>query len=171
MPYRPQLPHSDADRNLISNIHARGTIPEHAATRILNLAAQMMQLGASGYSLREGPAPLIGESESFESFRGGARDPALLGSCSVHNGHNFERDGRLKVVFCSGHVLLIGLGGHELKTVPPNNRLLVIGVGPKGMEHAVGASGDVGVVAKKTAAKSVAAVNLMGSYYFSNSIG
>ncbi len=61
MAYRPRHTHSDADRNLISNIHARGTIPEHAATRILNLAAQMMQLGASGYSLREGPATLIGE--------------------------------------------------------------------------------------------------------------
>ncbi len=61
MAYRPRHTHSDADRNLISNIHARGTNPEHAATRILNLASQMMQLGASGYSLREGPATLIGE--------------------------------------------------------------------------------------------------------------
>ena len=61
MAYRPRHTHSDADRNLISNIHARGTTPENAAVRILNLAAQMMQLGASGYSLREGPATLIGE--------------------------------------------------------------------------------------------------------------
>ena len=61
MAYRPRHTHSDADRNLISNIHARGTNPEDAAARILNLAARMMQLGASGYSLREGPATLIGE--------------------------------------------------------------------------------------------------------------
>ena len=61
MAYRPRQTHSDADRNLISNIHARGTNPADAAVRILNLAAQMMQLGASGYSLREGPATLIGE--------------------------------------------------------------------------------------------------------------
>ena len=55
MAYRPRRTHSDADRNLISNIHARGTNPQDAAVRILNLAAQMMQVGASGYSLREGP--------------------------------------------------------------------------------------------------------------------
>ena len=61
MAYRPRHTHSDADRNLISNIHARGTSPEHAAVRILNLAAQMMQVGASGYSLREGPPALKGE--------------------------------------------------------------------------------------------------------------
>jgi ethanolamine ammonia-lyase small subunit len=61
MAYRPRQTHSDADRNLISNIHARGTNPADAAVRILNLAAHMMQLGASGYSLREGAAPLIGE--------------------------------------------------------------------------------------------------------------
>src|ERR1700730_7600803 len=58
MAYRPRRTHSDADRNLISNIHARGTNPEDAAVRILNLAAQMMQVGASGYSLREGPPAL-----------------------------------------------------------------------------------------------------------------
>ena len=61
MAYRPRQTHSDADRNLISNIHARGTNPEVAAVRILNLAAQMMQLGRSGYSLRERPASIMGE--------------------------------------------------------------------------------------------------------------
>ena len=61
MAYRPRQTHSDADRNLISNIHARGATPENAAVRILNLAARMMDVGASGYSLREGPATLIGE--------------------------------------------------------------------------------------------------------------
>jgi ethanolamine ammonia-lyase small subunit len=58
MAYRPCHTHSDADRNLISNIHARGTNPKDAAVRILNLAAQMMKVGASGYSLREGPPAL-----------------------------------------------------------------------------------------------------------------
>lgn len=58
MAYRPRHTHSDADRNLISNIHARGTNPQDAAVRILNLAAQMMQAGASGCSLREGPPAL-----------------------------------------------------------------------------------------------------------------
>jgi ethanolamine ammonia-lyase small subunit len=61
MAYLPRQTHTDAHRNLISNIHARGTNPEAAAVRILNLAARMIQTGASGYGLREGPALLIGE--------------------------------------------------------------------------------------------------------------
>jgi ethanolamine ammonia-lyase small subunit len=61
MAYRPRRTHSDAERNLISNIHARGTKPEDAAIRILKLVAQMMQVGASGHSVREGPAVLLGE--------------------------------------------------------------------------------------------------------------
>jgi ethanolamine ammonia-lyase small subunit len=61
MAYRPRRTHSDADRNLISNIHARGTKPEDAATRILNLIAQMLHARASGYNLREEPATQIGK--------------------------------------------------------------------------------------------------------------
>ena len=53
MAYRPREDHSDADRNLISNIHARGINLAPAAARILNLAAQMMQAGASGCSVKE----------------------------------------------------------------------------------------------------------------------
>ncbi len=53
MAYRPRATHSDADRNLISNIHARGLNPHDAAARILNFAAQMMQASVSGYTLRE----------------------------------------------------------------------------------------------------------------------
>ncbi len=60
MAYRPRVAHTDADRNLISNIHARGTAPTDAAARILNLAAQMMHSGTSGYGLREEPSTLIG---------------------------------------------------------------------------------------------------------------
>ncbi|HXU19329.1 MAG TPA: ethanolamine ammonia-lyase subunit EutC [Verrucomicrobiae bacterium] len=51
--YRPRATHSDADRNLISNIHACGLNPHNAATRILNFAAQMIQAGSSGFTLRE----------------------------------------------------------------------------------------------------------------------
>jgi ethanolamine ammonia-lyase small subunit len=54
MAYCPGKPHTDADRNLISNIHSRGVAPVDAAARILNLAAQMMEAGRSGYSLKEG---------------------------------------------------------------------------------------------------------------------
>jgi ethanolamine ammonia-lyase small subunit len=53
MAYRPREGHSDADRNLISNIHARGVTSTHAAARVLKLAAQMMQAGASGHSIKE----------------------------------------------------------------------------------------------------------------------
>jgi ethanolamine ammonia-lyase small subunit len=53
MAYRPCASHSDANRNLVSNIHARGVDPEQAAIRILNLAAHMMKVGASGCILKE----------------------------------------------------------------------------------------------------------------------
>jgi len=51
--YCPVAAHTDADRNLISNIHNRGIKPDAAATRILNLAAQMMKAKGSGSQLRE----------------------------------------------------------------------------------------------------------------------
>jgi len=53
MAYRPKSGQTDADRNLISNIHGRGIQSEEAATRILNLAAKMMQAGISGVTIRE----------------------------------------------------------------------------------------------------------------------
>jgi len=51
--YRPLTAHTDANRNLISNIHDRGIRPEAAANRILDLAAQMIKAKASGSQLRE----------------------------------------------------------------------------------------------------------------------
>ena len=53
MAFRPTKAHTDADRNLISNIHARGIGAEEATDRILHLAAQMMKSRASGCGLRE----------------------------------------------------------------------------------------------------------------------
>jgi ethanolamine ammonia-lyase small subunit len=53
MGYRPQAGHTDADRNLISNIHGRGVLPEQAATRILRLAEQMMKKQMSGAQVKE----------------------------------------------------------------------------------------------------------------------
>lgn len=53
MAYQPSRAHTDANRNLISNIHARGLKPQAAADRILNLAAQMMRQRISGFSVRE----------------------------------------------------------------------------------------------------------------------
>lgn len=53
MAYRPRGNHSDANRNLVSNIHARGVSAQSAATRIVDLAAKMMGAGVSGCGLRE----------------------------------------------------------------------------------------------------------------------
>jgi ethanolamine ammonia-lyase small subunit len=58
MAYRPQKNHTDANRNLISNIHGRGVSTKEAATRIIRLAAQMMMTGLSGFGLREELAAL-----------------------------------------------------------------------------------------------------------------
>ena len=55
MAYQPTTSDTDANRNLISNIHARGVSTEQAAQRILNLAASMMKTQKSGFQLREGP--------------------------------------------------------------------------------------------------------------------
>lgn len=54
MAFQPRTGHSDAHRNLISNIHARGVLVEPAAQRIINLASQMMRLEKSGVELKEG---------------------------------------------------------------------------------------------------------------------
>lgn len=57
MAYRPRAGHTDAQRNLISNIHTRGVSPESAAVRIMNLADQMRQDHASGVSVKETLGP------------------------------------------------------------------------------------------------------------------
>jgi ethanolamine ammonia-lyase small subunit len=51
--YRPQSGHTDAQRNLISNIHARGVANDDAARRIIAFAGQMMRQQASGVSVKE----------------------------------------------------------------------------------------------------------------------
>ena len=53
MAHRPRKSDTDAQRNLISNIHSRGLSAPDAAVRILNLAALMMKMGMSGFALRE----------------------------------------------------------------------------------------------------------------------
>lgn len=51
--YRPRAEHTDVNRNLISNIHARGVNVTQAAERILNLAAQMRSQQISGVAVKE----------------------------------------------------------------------------------------------------------------------
>jgi ethanolamine ammonia-lyase small subunit len=53
MGYCPRQGHTDADRNLISNIHTRGVRVEEAAQRITNLVAKMMEAKSSGTSVKE----------------------------------------------------------------------------------------------------------------------
>src|SRR6185312_16144291 len=55
--YRPRSGHTDAQRNLISNIHARGIGPEEAARRIMALAEQMIRLEVSGVAIKEERTP------------------------------------------------------------------------------------------------------------------
>ena len=53
MAYTPESGHTDADRNLISNIHGRGLPVPEAASRITNLVAKMFAARRSGTSLKE----------------------------------------------------------------------------------------------------------------------
>ena len=53
MAYAPRSGHTDADRNLISNIHSRGVSVEQTVDRIINLATQMTALKRSGITLKE----------------------------------------------------------------------------------------------------------------------
>jgi ethanolamine ammonia-lyase small subunit len=53
MAYRPRPGHDDSRRNLISNIHTRGVSAEHAAPRIVQLVARMIQLKTSGVAVKE----------------------------------------------------------------------------------------------------------------------
>jgi ethanolamine ammonia-lyase small subunit len=53
MAYQPRAGHNDSNRNLISNIHARGVSAEAAAERIIGLAEQMMQCQTSGVKIKE----------------------------------------------------------------------------------------------------------------------
>jgi ethanolamine ammonia-lyase small subunit len=58
MAYQPRAGHNDSQRNLISNIHARGVSPEAAASRIVGLADQMMRREISGVELKEDLPPV-----------------------------------------------------------------------------------------------------------------
>jgi ethanolamine ammonia-lyase small subunit len=53
MAFRPRKGDNDARRNLVSNIHSRGIPVDHAASRIVNLAAQMRTQQVSGVQVKE----------------------------------------------------------------------------------------------------------------------
>jgi ethanolamine ammonia-lyase small subunit len=60
MAYRPRPGQTDAHRNLISNIHVRGTTPAEASGRLLQLASRMMELRQSGVAVKEQAEALEG---------------------------------------------------------------------------------------------------------------
>lgn len=62
--YRPRAGHTDAQRNLISNIHARGVPIAEAARRILALAEQMHARQTSGIAVKEDLASLTAATSS-----------------------------------------------------------------------------------------------------------
>jgi len=51
--YCPRLGHTDANRNLVSNIHRNGVPPAEAASRILNFVRAMLEEQSSGVNLKE----------------------------------------------------------------------------------------------------------------------
>jgi ethanolamine ammonia-lyase small subunit len=59
MAYEPNASHTDANRNLVSNIHSRGLSRPDAAARILSLAEQMIKSRISGFALK-GEIPALG---------------------------------------------------------------------------------------------------------------
>ncbi len=58
MAYRPRPGHTDAQRNLISNIHERGVSFVDGTRRILALAEAMMCAGSSGVDVKEVQMPI-----------------------------------------------------------------------------------------------------------------
>ena len=63
MAYRPRAGQTDAERNLVSNIHARGVTPAAAVPRILRLAERLMLSQMSGVAVKE---EMVGSEEHPE---------------------------------------------------------------------------------------------------------
>lgn len=58
--HQPRLGQTDAQRNLISNIHERGVPPPQAAERILDFAQLIIRSGQSGVAIKENLTKLLG---------------------------------------------------------------------------------------------------------------
>ena len=67
--YEPRLGKTDGDRNMISNIHARGIPPEQAAARLAALAAAMIEQRTSGVALDLGRLGRLGELAGGRGYR------------------------------------------------------------------------------------------------------
>ncbi|HNC97345.1 MAG TPA: ethanolamine ammonia-lyase light chain EutC, partial [Myxococcota bacterium] len=69
--YGPKVGNTDSNRNMMSNIHARGTPPAEAAQRLAVLTGAMLEQKTSGVPLDL--SPLV--AELGEIARGGYRAP------------------------------------------------------------------------------------------------
>lgn len=70
--YRPRAGHTDAQRNLISNIHARGVGHADATRRIVALAEQMGRRQLSGFAVKEELVALDAPSRALSLPEGDA---------------------------------------------------------------------------------------------------
>jgi ethanolamine ammonia-lyase small subunit len=75
--YAPKLGNTDGDRNMISNIHLRGTPPDEAAVRLAALAAAMIEQRTSGVTLDLGR---LGEVAGGRGYRAPQIRQRLVGS-------------------------------------------------------------------------------------------
>ena len=75
--YAPKVGNTDGDRNMISNIHARGTPPEEAATRLAALASAMIEQRCSGVALDLGR---LGEISGGRGYRAPQVRQRLVGT-------------------------------------------------------------------------------------------
>jgi ethanolamine ammonia-lyase small subunit len=64
--HEPRIGKTDGDRNMISNIHARGTPPDEAAARLAALAAAMIEQRTSGVTL---DLARLGEAAGGRGYR------------------------------------------------------------------------------------------------------
>ncbi|MBA3818198.1 MAG: ethanolamine ammonia-lyase subunit EutC [Deltaproteobacteria bacterium] len=75
--YEPRLGKTDGDRNMISNIHARGIVPEDAAARLAALAQAMIAQRCSGVTLDLGK---LGEVSGCRGYRAPQVRTKLVGA-------------------------------------------------------------------------------------------
>lgn len=75
--YEPRIGKTDGDRNMISNIHLRGTPPEEAAVRLAALAAAMIAQRTSGVTLDLGR---LGEVSGGRGYRAPQVRQRLVGA-------------------------------------------------------------------------------------------
>lgn len=73
MVFQPRAEALDSDKEVLSNIHARGTSPADAGRRVAGMLQEFLRAGASGVKRQAGAAPSPQEAARAEPGR--ARDP------------------------------------------------------------------------------------------------